>query len=51
VRLLAQRLERPAELDDIAVAILPIVKEGEIVADGLDRAQGGLADSLADFGE
>ena len=43
VRLVAQRLQRAAELDDIAIAILPIVEEGEIVAYRVDRAQRGLA--------
>jgi len=28
-----------AELDDIAVTVLPIVEEGEIGANGLDRSQ------------
>jgi hypothetical protein len=28
-----------AELDHIAIAVLPIVEEGEIGADGLDRSQ------------
>jgi hypothetical protein len=39
VRGLAQRLERAAELNDIAIAILPVVEEGEIGADGFDRGQ------------
>ena len=29
-----------AEFDHIAVAVFPIVEEGEIVADGVERAQG-----------
>jgi hypothetical protein len=49
VRRFAQRLKRAAELDDIAVAILPIVEEGEIVAYGVNRAQSGLADLPADL--
>jgi hypothetical protein len=39
----AQRLERVTQLDDIAVAILPIVKGVKIFADRLDRRQGSLA--------
>jgi hypothetical protein len=35
----AQRLERAAKLDDVAVAVLPVVEEGEIGADGFDRGQ------------
>jgi len=38
-RALAQRLERAAELDDVAIAVLPVVEEGEIGADGFDRGQ------------
>ena len=34
-----QRLKRMAELDDIAIPILPFVKGGEIVAYGVDRRQ------------
>ena len=36
---LAQWLERMTEFDDIAIAILPIVEGGEIVADGLEISQ------------
>jgi hypothetical protein len=39
VRLRAQRLKRLAELYHIAIAVLPIVEGGEILADGLDRGQ------------
>jgi hypothetical protein len=39
MRGLAQRLERSAELDDVAIAVLPVVEEGEIGADGFDRGQ------------
>ena len=39
VRGLAQRLERAAELDDVAIAVLPFLEEGEIGADGFDRGQ------------
>jgi hypothetical protein len=39
VRRFGQRLERTAELDDVAVAILPLVEEGEIVTDGVNRGQ------------
>jgi hypothetical protein len=39
VRGWAQRLERSAELDDVAIAILPLVEEGEIGADRFDRGQ------------
>jgi hypothetical protein len=35
----AQRLERAAEFDDIAITVLPVVEEGEIGADGFDRGQ------------
>jgi hypothetical protein len=35
----AQRLEGAAEFDDIAIAVLPVVEEGEIGADGFDRGQ------------
>jgi len=42
VRRLAQRLERMTEFDDIAIAVLPIVKEGEIVADGGEISQASL---------
>jgi hypothetical protein len=35
-----QRLQRMAEFDQIAVAVIPIVEEGEISADGFDRSQG-----------
>jgi hypothetical protein len=37
---LAQRLERAAELDNIAVAVFPIVEESEIFADRGDVGQG-----------
>jgi hypothetical protein len=37
---LAKRLEGMTEFDDIAIAILPIVEGGEIVADGLEISQG-----------
>ena len=47
VRRLGQRLQRAAELDDIAVAVLPIIEEGEVVAYGVNRVQDVLADSLA----
>lgn len=36
---LAQRLEPMTELDDIAVAILPIVEVSEVIANGLDFGQ------------
>jgi hypothetical protein len=39
MRGLAQRLERSAEFDDVAITILPVVEEGEIGADGVDRGQ------------
>jgi hypothetical protein len=38
-RVPAQRLERAAELDDVAIAILPVVEERKIGADGFDRGQ------------
>ena len=41
--LVAQRLESLAKFDDIAIAILPIVEGGEIVADGLEISQAILA--------
>jgi glutathione S-transferase len=40
---LAKRLEAMTEFDDIAIAILPIVEGGEIVADGLEISQAILA--------
>jgi hypothetical protein len=40
---LAKRLEGMTEFDDIAVAILPIVEGGEIVADGLEISHAILA--------
>jgi len=40
---LAKRLEGMTEFDDIAIAILPIVEGGEIVADGLEISQAILA--------
>jgi hypothetical protein len=43
VRRRAQGFERVAELDDIAVAVLPIVKGVKVFADRLDRRQGNLA--------
>jgi hypothetical protein len=36
---LAKRFESMTEFDDIAIAILPIVKGGEIVANGLELSQ------------
>ena len=36
---LAKRLEGMTEFDDIAIAILPIVEGGEIVADGVNACQ------------
>jgi hypothetical protein len=36
---LAERLEGMTEFHDIAIAILPIVEGGEIVADGLEISQ------------
>ena len=33
VRLRAQRLERMAQFDDIAIPVLPVVERGEIIAD------------------
>jgi hypothetical protein len=36
---LAKGLEGMTEFDDIAIAILPIVERGEIVADGLEISQ------------
>ena len=35
----AQRLQRAAELEDITIAVLPIIEDGEIIADGVERAQ------------
>ena len=43
----AQWLERVTELDDIAVAILPIIKGVKVFADRLDRRQGNLATFVA----
>jgi hypothetical protein len=37
---LAERLERAAEIENVAVAVLPIVKEGEIFADRFETCQG-----------
>ena len=37
----AQRFERAAEFEDVAVAVFPIVEKGEVVTDGGDRSQGG----------
>lgn len=39
VRLFGKRLERTAQFDDITIAILPFVQEGEIVTDGVNRGQ------------
>jgi hypothetical protein len=39
VGLQGKRLQSVAELDQIAVAVLPVVEEGEIGANGLDRSQ------------
>src|SRR5271157_1296188 len=36
---LAKRLEGMTEFDDVAIAILPVVEGGEIVADGLEISQ------------
>jgi hypothetical protein len=36
---LVERLERASQFDDIAIAILPLVEEGEIGANGVDRMQ------------
>src|SRR6185312_14307813 len=36
-RLIRKRWQRFTEFDDIAVAILPIIEEGKVVANGLDR--------------
>jgi hypothetical protein len=36
---LAKRFEGMTEFDDIAIAILPIVNGGEIVANGLELSQ------------
>ncbi len=40
---LAKRLEGMTKFDDIAIAILPIIEGGEIVADGLEISQAILA--------
>ena len=40
-RLRRKRRQLAAELDNVAVAVLPIVEEGEIVAYGLDVARHG----------
>ena len=37
VWLLGERRQRLAQFDDIAIAVLPFVEEGKIVADRLDR--------------
>jgi hypothetical protein len=39
---LAQRLERMTEFDHIAIPVLPIVEESEVVANGLDIGQDSL---------
>ena len=39
VRLRAQRLERMAQFDNIAIPVLPLVERGEIIADDVDRRQ------------
>jgi hypothetical protein len=36
---LAQGLERPTEFENIAIAILPVVEEGEVAADGVKACQ------------
>jgi hypothetical protein len=36
---LAQRFERAAEFEDIAIAVFPIVEKGEIAADRVDAGQ------------
>src|SRR5579884_316123 len=36
---LAQRLQRPAEVNDVAIAVLPIVEDGEIAANVFDTGQ------------
>ena len=46
VRGLAQRLERAAQLDDVAIAVLPLLEEGEIGANGFDRGQRRARDKL-----
>jgi hypothetical protein len=46
MRRLAERLERVAQFDDVAVAILPIVEGGKIFADCFNRRQGNLATFL-----
>jgi hypothetical protein len=40
MRSFAQRLQRAAELEDIAIAILPLVEEFEIAADLVEVRQG-----------
>jgi hypothetical protein len=41
------RVEPLAQLDDVAVAVLPIVEEGEIVADRVDGRRSHTADIVA----
>ena len=41
-RALGEFRQFAAEFDHIAIAVFPIVEEGEIVANGVERAQGGL---------
>ena len=36
---LAQGLERPTEFENIPIAILPVVEEGEVAADGVNACQ------------
>ena len=36
---LAQGLERPTEFENIPIAILPVIEEGEVAADGVNACQ------------
>jgi hypothetical protein len=38
----AQRLQRAAELEDIAIAVFPIVEKGKVAADGIEACQRGV---------
>ena len=40
---LGQRRQRPPELDDIAVAVVPLVQQGEIVEDLVDSSHSAIA--------
>ena len=39
---LVQGLERAAELEDIAIAVFPIVEKGKVAADGIEACQRGV---------